>query len=164
MLVRYLIKDYLKGHRIMANFGLNNIKYDSISIPELLVYTKENIELSNITIGIDELTVFVDCRMSGSKANRVFSYFILQSRKRNVNIYYTTQDMRMIEKRVVAHTPIVVYCEQIYDNGIEIKGYSRYSIYDFRNPREPKVTKFILKLEPYYGYYDTNEVIQPLEM
>lgn len=164
MLVRYLKRDSEKGHKILTNFGTKNFKTGSLDVQELLVYSKEGIELNNITIGLDELTVFVDCRVSMSKANRIFSYFVLQSRKRNVNIYYTTQDMRMIDKRIVNHTPIVIYCEKLYRNNVEVDGYRKYKIYDFRNPRQPVVSRFIMNIKPYYDYYDTNEVIKPLEL
>jgi len=162
MLLRYLLKDYNNKHDVYANFGIKHIKYNNLNLQELLKYEKEQLNLFNATIGIDEITVMVDCRTSMSRRNRIFSYFILQSRKRNVNVYYTSQDLSMLDKRLVAHTHIVVICEMSYNRLNEvIPNYRYYTIVDMRNRNKTSIHRFHLNISKYYSFYDTDEIIQP---
>lgn len=162
-MIRYLLKDYFKYKKhIMCNIKIKDIKYENVDINKLLNYDDNNTSLYNITLGIDELTVFADCRTSTSKANRIFSYLVLQSRKRNVDIYYTTQDLGMIDYRIVKHTLITVHCETLFnEKNKEIDGIRLYSIIDRTNPFRPKLTRFKLDITPYYEWYDTDEIVEP---
>lgn len=162
--VRYCLIDKIKYHKnIMCNIGLKNIDYEQVDVNKLLEYGNKNVHLYNYTVFIDELTVFVDCRTSTSKSNRIFSYLVLQSRKRNVDIYYTTQDLGMIDFRVVNHTPITVHAETIFDKkNREIKGIKKYTIIDRTNPLHPTMDSFVMDITKYYNEYDTDEIVQPL--
>ena len=91
MIVRYLVKDFFKDIPIYANFHLKKIDYKVLDVIKILQMDENKVKLGNISIGIDEITVFMDCRTSMSKMNRFISYFILQTRKRGVTLYYTTQ-------------------------------------------------------------------------
>ena len=160
MMVRYLLQEYARKRKIMTNLKLNYASYLPLDIISLL---EDNKELENVVLGIDELTVYVDCRLSMSKANRFFSYLVLQSRKRGVDIYYTTQDMSMIESRVTDHTYFFVLCEKIFDkNNKCVDDYRYYTIFDFRNRRKPYIDNFVMKIRPYYKYYDTDQIIEPI--
>lgn len=161
MMVRYLLKDFANGHKIFSNFGLRHIDYEFLNIHDLM----EDNNLQNLSVGIDEITVFLDCRKSSSKMNRYISYFVLQTRKRNVNLYYTTQSFRMIDKRLLEHTEFQIVCSKIYNEyGNEIDGVRRYAILDLRDItdiRNIKIKRLKLDITPYYDFYDTNEVILP---
>jgi len=162
MLTRYLLHDFNKGHKILCNYQLFNIEYENLIVENLLKNEQDGIHLKNVTIGIDELTVYADCRLSMSKANLLFGYLVLQSRKRSVDIYYTTQDFRMIDKRVLHHTHIQIIAESLYDkNGQIIEGHKKYSIVDARNVTRMTINRFVLDIRPYYDYYDTDEIITP---
>lgn len=159
-MVRYLYKDFKLGKKIYTNFKLFKIPYKHIIIENIL--SNEDEQLKNCTMGIDEITVFADCRVSSSKMNRVLSYFILQSRKRSVNVYYTTQNFEMVEKRILEHTNIYVMCKKLYDkNGNEINDYRQYTILDCMNWQDPKENTIIVKIKNYYSFYDTDEIIIP---
>lgn len=170
MLLRYLINDGKLGHKIFANFGIIGLPYNNIDIGELLQKESSNLEFKDATIGIDEITVFVDCRTSTAKRNRIFGYFVLQSRKRNVNVYYTSQDLGMLDFRLTNHTHIVVLCDFEYRNykkgdrilRLKVKNRRRYTIIDFRDPHNVKRKSFTLDISAYYPYYDTDEIIRPL--
>lgn len=165
LMVRYLVKDYMSGRIIYYNGGLKKIKYEKINIGKILELHKNKFNLKDCTIGIDEITVFADCRISGSKLNRAISYFILQSRKRNVDIYFTTQNVNMIDKRLNQYTDIHILCEKIYDHdGNTIEGRRKYTIIDTRDWYKPHITRFVLDITKYYEFYDTNEVILPLDL
>jgi hypothetical protein len=163
LMVRYLVKDSLKGYSLYPNLKLfNGVKYTPLDVVEMLKYEKENVSLMNATIGVDEITVFLDCRLSMTKLNRIFSYFILQSRKRSVDIYYTSQDLTMCDKRLLKHTHIQILAESLYDeHNTVIPHFKKYTLFDFRNVRKPHIERFILDIRPYYEYYNTDEVILP---
>jgi hypothetical protein len=161
LLTKYLMDEHYHNKRpIMSNFNLTKIPYKKLDVLELL---ENKAELYNVCVGIDEITVYVDCRMSSSRANRFFSYLVLQSRKRDVDIYYTSQSLGMLDFRVVNHTPITVLCKKMYDKqNKEIKDYRYYTIFDLRNIRHISAKHFIMYIKPYYDCYDTNEIIDPL--
>lgn len=157
MLVRYLLKDFRSDRPVYANFGLN-FKYTSLDVLSIMEMEKNKDTLDKCTIGIDEMTVFLDCRRSSSKMNRLISYFVLQSRKRDTNLYYTSQDLSMIDLRLYNHTDIIVYCEKLDPDQDH---YRKYTVFDLRNRRKPTINRFVMGIEPYYKYYDTNEIILP---
>ena len=159
LLVKYLKEEQQNGRKIYTNLTLNNIEYTPINILDFL---ENNPELNNAVIGLDELTVYVDCRLSMSKANRFFSYLVLQSRKRNVDIYYTTQNMDMIDKRIVEHTLIQIICEKLEVENMNTDNVRKYTYFDFRHIHKPKIKRYYLDISYYYPFYDTNQIITPI--
>jgi len=100
------------------------------------------------------MTVYLDAR--SSMGNRALSYFILQTRKRNVCLYYTTQRIAMIDRRLREHTMVLVECK---DTG---KPNHRFIIvHDFRKGNVAP-TCFSFAIQNYFKYYDTNEVVSPV--
>jgi hypothetical protein len=163
LMVRYLRKDFVKGKAIFANLGLKNMKYEKVDMSKILDMHENQFNLNKCSLGIDEITVFADCRCSGSKLNRLISYFILQSRKRNVDIYFTTQNLNMVDFRLIDYMDLQINCHKVLDKrGQEIEGFGRYIVYDLRDAKNIGVKEFILDYRPYYKYYDTFEVILPL--
>lgn len=133
------------------------------------------------SIMIDEITVFMDCRRSMNEINLLISYFILQSRKRGVSFYYTTQDFDMVDGRLINHTDFMVECYLIrksftygkvkiipeWDNILKLKhclDWRKYTILDLRDRRNIQDTTFKLCIKPYYDLYDTDETILPIDM
>jgi len=162
LVVRYLLKDYFNKQAIYANFGLKKIKYTKLNVMDILELDKEGFNLNDLSVAIDEITVFADCRTSMKKMNRFLSYFILQTRKRNVTMYYTTQDINMVDLRLANHTDIRVLAEKIEKpEGGYYEDYRRYTIYDLRDLRHFRWKQFTLNITKYYKYYDTYEVILP---
>lgn len=152
MMSRYLRKDYQNGNKIMANYDLFGIKYDKLNVANLM----HDEDIENVSIGIDEITVFMDCRTSTSRMNRFLSYFVLQTRKRNVNLYATTQDIDMVDYRITRHAHFNIICVDIgHEN------YRKYTIIDSRTPRDPKLKRFIMDISKYFGTYDTDQRIYP---
>jgi len=158
LMTRYLYSDQQKGLQVMANYGLN-FPHEKLDVLSLM---QSEIDLHGVSIGIDEATVFLDCRRSSSKMNRLLSYWVLQTRKRDVTLYFCTQDFGMIDFRLMNHTHIRILADPVYDkDGNEIENVRQYRSFDMRNPRRPKVKQFIMNIEPYFGLYDTNEIILP---
>lgn len=154
--------DYYKGYNIHANFKLFNIDYTNLNIEEMLENEQKEVKLTNATLGIDEITVFADCRLSASKMNRWIGYLVLQSRKRSVDLYYTTQNFSMIDKRILSHTHIQIIAQSLYDKqGEVIPHFKKYSVIDARDIANMRIDRFLLDIRPYYDFYDTDEIIKP---
>lgn len=168
LLTKYLLNDSLNGYNILANYNLFNINYDDLVVENLIKNPKDttdDIQLKNCTLGIDELTVYADCRLSSSNRNIFFSYLVLQSRKRSVDLYYTTQDFSMIDKRVFKHTHIQILCNSLYNEyGDIINHYKEYVILDCRDMANISTERYIMDIRPYYDYYDTDEIITPPQL
>lgn len=161
-MTRYLVKDFRKGHKIYTNYKLKEIDFELLDLTTILDMHKNSFNLANCSLGIDEITVFADCRKSGSVLNRLISYFILQSRKRNVDIYFTTQNLGMIDLRLVNYMDVQIICEKVKNSqGQEVKGYAKYRVFDLRDIRNININRFVLDISKYYKFYDTNEVILP---
>jgi hypothetical protein len=109
----------------------------------------------------------MDCRLGSSKQNLLMGYLVLQSRKRNLDIYYTTQNLDLVDyKRLVKYTNLIVFAQELYiknqDGIIEsVKDWRNYTIIDMRKYTE-NVTQFNMNIKPYYNYYDTNQIIEPI--
>lgn len=154
IMVRYLNKDYKLYHRsIKANLWLD-FPHEKLNIKQMLSNEQQ---LKNVSVGIDELTVFADCRNSMSELNKLISYFVLQTRKRNVCLYFTTQDFGMVDKRIMRHTLIRIHC-------MKVKGANHlrhYEIHDIRDSLFNMPQEFIMDIRPYFEMYNTDEIIQP---
>src|SRR5688572_27043115 len=81
--------------RVMTNYKLNFPKRDNGYVPELidmnLMLDPKNTQMMNCAIGLDEFWLWMDSRNSSSKVNKAISHILLQSRKRNVEIFITAQ-------------------------------------------------------------------------
>ena len=110
------VKDMLeKGKTIYTNFHINkkslNKKYHAkIHLLDNEFFKNyKDFKLYNCCLFIDEIYVYIDSRTSGSKRNRLWSYFINQTRKRDVDLYYTTQFFRQVELRLRENTEFFIY-------------------------------------------------------
>lgn len=165
LMVRYLKKDYLKGRKIYANFKLNNIEYDKLNINDFL-NTESSNKFKNCTIGIDEITLFMDCRRSSRKENIAISTLLRQSRKRSLDIYYTCQNLDETDLRLVRYTSIFIIAQRCYIKNSdgktkELENMRHYTIIDSRKRRD-NVTRFNLDISKYYNDYDTDEIIESI--
>ena len=165
-MVRCLKHDSDNGRKIFTNLKLKNIPHETFDIDKFLS-DEHSAELFNATIGLDEITVYMDCRLGMSKQNLLMGYLVLQSRKRNLDIYFTTQDLDLVDyKRLVKYTNILLYCQEIYVKNADgqtesLDDYRHYTIIDLRK-RSDNITEFQMNIKPYYKYYDTNQIIEPL--
>jgi len=151
LIARYLVKDAFRGRSVFSNFQLNGIDFEPLDIRKLL---NDEVDLQDVSVGIDEFTVFADCRTSMS--NTMITYFILQTRKRNVCLYYTTQDFGMLDKRIIRHTHLFVTAEKCKDDRFRV-----YTVIDARD-RDARPSLFALRIEPWFKFFDTNQIIMPL--
>ncbi|MEM1544341.1 MAG: zonular occludens toxin domain-containing protein [Candidatus Methanomethylicia archaeon] len=109
----YYLK-WQKSRPIYANYHLNlyyldkdrkinYIPYKYISSPE---------ELDQIRNGFfagDELWIWLDSRATATKKNRFTSMILLKSRKRDMDVVYTTQSFGQVDKRVRTVTDFIAF-------------------------------------------------------
>lgn len=113
-MARTCIEMLQKGRTIYTNFHLNknsiNKKYhNKINLLDNEFFKNyKDMQLYNCCVFIDEVYVYIDSRSSMSKRNRIWSYFINQTRKRDVDLYFTTQFFRQVEIRLRMNTEFFI--------------------------------------------------------
>jgi hypothetical protein len=154
-MVKKAYEQYKRGKTIYSNFKLN-FPYIPITLEKLLDMKADNTSLLNSVLLIDEAHIYLDSRRSASKVNVILSYLILQSRKMSCDIYYTTQFIGQVDKRLrdTSHAYILCKTREIR-KGLNIT----LNIINLRKVEgdEQKLQSFISN--NYYDLYDTNEII-----
>lgn len=168
LLTKFLHDDYRKGRDIYSNYGLT-FPHKKIDIGWMLEHPDQMVDAS---IGIDEAQTYFDCRCSGTKRNRVFSYLMLQSRKRGVDIYFTSQQFENVDIRIRRNIDYLYECTAyiIEDKRlrkanvqeIEAEKIDRVVITLF-NYTNNKRQRFVFNPKKYFPLYDTNEFVDIIE-
>jgi len=68
--------------------------------PQYFLEHLEDEELSECILILDEAYIYLDARSGSTKLNKLFSYFIGQTRKRGVNLYICTHHRDVLDKRL----------------------------------------------------------------
>lgn len=115
--------------------------------------------VNNTLLLLDEISSFLDSYEQMGKNNKIFSKFLLQSRKRKVKVLYTAQYTSLIPKRMRLVTNMIV--RPVYD---DINDSLLYSVYKFDGKFEKHLyTRLVPKASRYFGLYDTEQVIDVLD-
>jgi len=133
---------------IFSNFQLNLPLYNELEIIDLLDLK------NNIIVFIDEAYTWLESRTSMSTLNRYLSYIIFQSRKRNIDIYTTSQMFSSIDIRLRQQSDIIIECKRVNND----------FLYTFKDSNNRIISKFILpynKAKKYFPIYDTYEIVEP---
>jgi len=153
--------NYCKGRYIYSNyhFYFPKVKIEGIE----KIYTPKLIddeflnnyrnELFNICLFLDEIYIYIDSRASMSRANKIWSYFFNQTRKRGVDLYYSTQFFSQVDKRLRFNTEMFIIPKVIKKDG------KQYIIINMYTRELKLLKKYMFKAETYYNMYDTNEVV-----
>jgi hypothetical protein len=97
-----------QGKKIISNANLD-MEYTKFSLEWFLDNINTH-EMEDCILFLDELYQLFDSRNSGSKQNKLFSYFIVQTRKRGVDFYYCTHHIDHVELRLRRATDIRGSC------------------------------------------------------
>lgn len=84
--------------RIIANTTLN-FQYTHFDLAYFLKHIEDD-ELTNCDIWLDEMYQLLDSRNSVGKINKLLTYFVVQTRKRNVDLYVCTHHIDHVDKRL----------------------------------------------------------------
>lgn len=156
------LKYKLKGYRVLSNFWTSFT--ETITNEEILNLDK-NSNLFNCCLLIDEIQIFFDSRTGMKKANRNFSNFIQQSRKRNIDILTTTQYAHQIDKRLRAFLDVIAFpnfikrfnvCEVTY---IDLTRFEDNDLITGSSELKPMTMKIVFNAEPIFKLYNTREMI-----
>jgi len=171
-------RKYKQGYVIYSNYHLNfpHIRYD---VDDLLAFAEQGQYFGNAVFLIDEIHVYFDSRASGKKRNRIFSYFLNQSSKNDIDIYYTSQYSRQVEIRLRLNTEIVVESSSRVlvwetENSVpkmknnyrpkpkdyKFVTYVINRIIQFNDTGKDFVTKRTFKANKYFELYNTREVVK----
>jgi len=136
---------------IYANYHLN-FPFKTLSMKEI---TDGDFNFTNSFLAMDEIHQFMDSRLSGTKKNRTIGYFITQSRKRNLILAYTTQQSHQIDKRLRSNTDYFIKCENLSPKDAVKDICIRWTI----NDMEGHSSTYTFQADPYFGLYDTHQVV-----
>jgi hypothetical protein len=142
-----------KGKKIFSNYKFKTIPFEYVSEAE---------DINNMHSGFfagDELWLWLDSRSSHSKKNKFISSILIKSRKRNLEIVYTTQSFFQIDVRVrnitdFIITPVLSKSERT----CKLLWYTKES---FMMNKPVKIIKF--KTKDFFDMYDTTEEIEPID-
>jgi hypothetical protein len=153
---------YKEGKKILSNYRLK-YKHEIISKEVLSHYTDSDTSIKDCTMLIDEMQTVLDCRDSGKKDNKLLSYMILQTRKRGVDLFYTTQQFWNVEIRLRRNTDLLIECRPIYSI-VKGKKSLKSILLSFWIPSGSEVMtykgrKLIKDPSSLFKLYDTYEII-----
>lgn len=147
-----------EGRSIISNYRLK-FEHRLISKKEIQEYgATKGKSLLNCVMLIDEAQTMLDCRQH--QKNRIISYFILQTRKRGVDLFYTSQQFWNVEKRLRENSDLIFECTPIKDANNELKYIQLVGFnYHGRDTFSP-ASQFHIKVTPkLYELYDSYEII-----
>jgi len=143
----------LQGYTIYSNLELTfpdkRINVKPYKMSDMIDYANTKNELKNAVVLMDEMHIVMDSRTSMTKRNIVISYFLLQTRKRNVHIIGTTQFLHQIDKRIRSTADMFISCR-------------------FKKPQDTIYNRLFynnvvsyrkFRASAYYDFYDTNKII-----
>jgi len=152
-------KYYNKGMKIFSNYGLS-FPHEKLTKKRFDTLIEEKEQLQNCVILLDEIHIWLDSRSSMSKKNKTVTYFLLQTRKRNVRLLFTTQHFHQIDKRLRDTTDVICYCTNVTNKSSLVTTDASFILQEFffqYSKKRPR--KKIIPGHKYYCLYDTTEIV-----
>lgn len=150
-MVWYLLREHLQLNKtVYANFHLKGIPYKYLTFDDLMQMAEEGFDFRNAVIVIDEAHIWLDSRTAASKLNRLFTYFVLQTGKEDINLYYTTQDFGQVDIRLRQRT----------DFAIRVKRRGDVILANVIYLPEEHVVTMAIPGPAVYQFYDTREKVE----
>lgn len=157
-LTHVLKKRYDEGKTIYANYHLNNDVFDNY---EYVESTDQINEMREGVFGGDELWLWLDSRESARGKNKFISSILIKSRKRDIDILYTTQNFMQIDIRIRRVTDFVIEPILTKNELVCKLFYYKMQNYLAGSTRPIKILKFYTP--PVWKMYDTKEEVKGLE-
>jgi len=158
----FLHSDFLEGRDIYSNYNLE-FEYHPLNIQDFM---DNEIDLQNCSIGIDEVHLFADSS-ARTKLSRMISYFILQTQKRGVTLFWTSQRFMNVDLRLRNPTNMLFICKKYHYNDDE-KAWERcYGDMECKKHHIIKLREeysgatMTLDVDRYMGLYNRKELIKP---
>lgn len=156
LFMTYLAYVLSKEQNIISNYRLN-FPHKIIKRSDILNYAQSKTQLKDCLLILDELQTIMDCRTSFK--NKIATYFMLQTRKRNVDMAWTSQQFWNVEKRIRENTDLVFTCNPIREGKTLKKIMIDISRYEGRDTFYYLKTISLNNPEEYYKLYDSYEIV-----
>jgi hypothetical protein len=169
----YAYTYFLKGYDIYSNYNLQ-FKHTKITKTLLLDYVSNKTQFEKAIFLLDEIYLVADARNFSSNANKVFSWFLLQTSKRGVNLFGTAQILNTCEKRFRENLNFMVFNERfLYIGGkyLAVTNQNRFlnddrlyikNTFLIKKPaflnNDYDTKTFFIYAKPIQGLYDTKEL------
>lgn len=154
-MTKELLKYHNQGYRILSNYGLT-IPHEPIDFDQLFLSAQNQEQLNNVVIALDEIHIVLDSRSGMAATNKVISFWLNQTRKMNVKLFYTTQHAHQIDKRLRSATDFYVMCD-----GFKITKAGKTYFVCYNEITDGDYYKKDLFIgNEFFDYYDTNQVIK----
>jgi hypothetical protein len=142
-----VINAYYSKLPIVSNFALDFGNREIIPF-DLNKFLRK--DYSDCIILMDEAYNYLESRISATERNRIMSYFLFQSRKKNVLLYITAQLFSTLDRRYRELSDLIVVASNMDE-------YFLYTIYIGSEVNEITISKEYTKL--FYKMYNTKELI-----
>ena len=154
VLFAYLM--YLSGKKIISNIRLF-FPFEWINIKDIVELSPK---LNNSFLLIDEIHMIADSRTPTALENRCITYFFLQSRHRDCDIGYTTQQAGQCDIRIRKNTDVKIICENL---GIDSDQDGIDDIFHLviNNIVDRITTEINIYGEPLFEMYKSKEIVNP---
>ena len=155
-------KYYRAGYKVYSNIKLN-FPHTPMTHKVLFSMIESKEQLQDAVILLDEIHIVLDSRSSMNKKNKSLTYFILQTRKRNVRLLGTSQHLHQCDKRLRDTIDIIVFCRNLSNQTSTVADASlktfiqQESIYQWKEGAAPKVK--VIHGNPIYPLFDTREIV-----
>lgn len=99
------------GRQVYSNLHLH-FPYTKLDFSDLIDLESGEIsaEIQDAVMIVDEAYLWIESRASSSKKNRLLSYLLLQSRKRNLDIFLVAHSMHQLDRRVRENCDVLYTC------------------------------------------------------
>lgn len=134
---------------LWANFHFKQgIAFHYLTFQDMMDLAQEQFDFERAAIFIMEAHTWLDSRIASSKMSRLFTYWMLQTGKQEINMYYDTQDFRQVDIRLRKMTDIAIHVRR--------KG--NLHLLKIRDMHTGKKRNAVLDGSAIYPYFNTKEV------
>lgn len=146
---------------VYSNYGLS-FPHTLLTMDKIESLFEKKLEKPT-NFAIDEAHIFMDSRSSSKNRNKLMTYWVLQTRKRKINLFFTTQFFGQVDKRLRDLVDYEIKCENIGTKEEPIFHYELQKRIAVNTPFDFQIIKefTIINVEKYYKLFDTYEIINP---
>lgn len=142
----------INGLKIFANYTLHDTVYEHIDFNDIVDFPEY---LHDAVILIDEAHIGTDAYAFFTQRVKDITKFATQTRKRRLIFIYATQVFTQTAKRLRDLTTYIIYCETT-----TIKNVFKLTVTNRSIENEGYIRTLYLHGEPFFKYYDTDEIIE----
>lgn len=148
--------DYNIGKKVITNFWVS-FPHIQMSFEDIITLPKE---LQDATLLLDEFQVGAGARTALKKTNQDINKFITQLRKRNIILYYATQNYKFVDIDVRTQTDFIIMTKLT-----DVKNQYKVIVVDRNDFTDSNfgsvINIFMLDATDLYAreVFDTNEII-----